>query len=302
MLDQATLPDLNNATFLPELASGRMPCAAPAGLMTGPCGQAPAPANLSARQAKAAGLLTSGTCGPLSSGLSVSATLSRSLASRLQAVTDWRGSTLYRLIWKKRATPAGRLIPALRASVRRTLDRDSTGWPTPRAVEAGPDFAIMNREKSGGVSLQTAAQFAGWVTPSARDWKDTPGMAMERPSGRKRLDQLPRQATLASWKTPAATDDKRGRITTGMTGGSLAQQVKDSSPARLTVTGEMLTGSSAATESGGQLNPAHTRWLMGLPPEWDDCAAMVTPLSQRLEQGAAECAKIRPCALGCTAR
>ena len=278
------LPGLPSAISLRASGHGHTPCAAQDGRMTAPSGQDPVPASLSARQAKEKGLLTSGTCGPPSSVSSASAALTSFLASRLQALTALHGSTLYRLTWKQRTTPAGRSIPALRASVPRTSDKGCTGWPTPRSVAAGPDFAIAMRKNSGGMSLQTTAQLAGWptprsvesghgtgnptrafnrkariedtvflegwVTPSARDWKDTPGMATERPDGRNRTDQLPRQAITAY-------------------------------PCRLTVSGEMLTGSCAGMESGGQLNPALARWLMGLPPEWDDCAAMVTPSSRR---------------------
>ena len=276
-----TLPDSDNVIFSPESESGPMLCVAQDGRMTVPSGQVPAPVSLSARQAKERGLLTSGTCGPRSSILSVSAGLSQSLASRLQAVTVLHGSTLYRLTWKERATPAGRWIPALRASVRRISDNGSTGWPTP----TGNSYTgAGSGKREGGLNLQTAVELsgwptprsvesghstgnparafnrksrledmvflAGWVTPSARDWKDTPGMATERPDGRNRTDQLPRQAATAE-------------------------------PCRWTASGEMLTGSCAGMESGGQLNPGLSRWLMGLPPEWDDCAVMVTPSSHR---------------------
>lgn len=43
-------------------------------------------------------------------------------------------------------------------------------------------------------------------------------------------------------------------------------------PARLTASGEMLTGSCAGTGNGGQLNPVLSRWLMGCPEAWQRAA------------------------------
>lgn len=97
-------------------------------------------------------------------------------------------------------------------------------------------------------SLQVTAKLAAVTTPSARDWKDTSGMSESGvdPDGstRSRLDQLLRQAQLAA-------------------------------------SGETATGGTAATGSSGQLDPAYSRWLMGVPPEWDGFACSATELLSR---------------------
>ncbi len=103
------------------------------------------------------------------------------------------------------------------------------------------------------------------------------------------------QTHLADWNGSGYGDGgKRPHPETTMTGQhpsgrkvnmGLASQVHigflEVGPARLTATGEMQTGSTAGMDGGGQLHPAHTRWLMGLPDEWDDCAVMATLSSLR---------------------
>lgn len=248
--------------------------------MTDRSGPARAHANLSARQAKAAGLLTSGIYGQQCTTLSESVALTSFLESRFRARMASLGSTLFKLTWKRRDMPSGRSICALRASVRRISDNERIGWPTPTAA-CTTGAGSSGRE--GGLNIQTAAQLASWITPTTRDWKDTPGMTAQR-EGKSRDDQLPRQAYLAGWPTPTATDAHRGEkydpFAKNMTL-NMATQRALNGPARLTASGEMLTGSLAGTTSGGQLNPEHSRWLMGLPTVWALCADMVTPLSRR---------------------
>jgi hypothetical protein len=79
-------------------------------------------------------------------------------------------------------------------------------------------------------------------------------------------------ALVAGWTTASATDGERsGTVTAAMSGSSLPQQAR----------GLLATGSPAKTASPGQLSPEHSRWLMGYPPEWANCAPTATRSSRK---------------------
>lgn len=262
--------------------SGRLQHDEPDGATTSRCGPDPALANLSARQAKAAGLLTSGTYGPLGSGSSNSAALSASLASKLQAVTSILGSTLYKLTWKEWTTPSGVCRLRLRATALRTSETARSGWPTPMARDHFPAHtaeyvASKVAQGHGMANLNDRAQLTGWTTPNARDWKDSPSKPYRERGGGSKGMALDAAAhdwlNLAGWPTPtvgnatgsqmAKDASSTGRRPDGSKATvSLNAIAQICGPARLTVSGEMLTGSAARMESGGQLCPLHSLWLM----------------------------------------
>lgn len=164
--------------------------------------------------------------------------------------------------------PLRRLIHAQRASVRRISDNDSSGWPTTTASNTKTAIKdvlkVMARKAAGRQSnLQDVAVLAGWNTPTASDSKGGYVGGRIR-NGKLSTDRLDVTSQLASWPENKELQDLLQTLTIPY------------GPCRLTHSGEILTGSSARMESGGQLNPHHSRWLMGLPVEWANCAPMAT--------------------------
>ena len=246
MSNPPTLQATPNAISLLVSASGAMRYVNQDGLTVDLFGRVVAHANLLAQQATGGASPTSATSGLSGSISSASVALQLSLVSKLKARLTTDGSTLFKLTGKEKTTPAGRLVYRLAALARRTSDNDSGSWPTPIVgdITGGPRPPDSRRGPAPG--LQAAAHLTSWPTASARDWKDTSGMSLT------------------------------GTNPDGSTRSRLDQLPR--------VAGLTAIGSPAATAKPGQLNPAHSRWLMGLPPEWDACAPTVMPSSRKLRK------------------
>ena len=167
------------------------------------------------------------------------------------------------------------------------------GWPTASArdwKDTGKDLPPRADGTPRLDQLPRVTNLAGWPTPTSKEaaggeYKD-PDKAMARALG-PHANDLRDFVQMTGWPTPNTPSGGRsvsiekmditGRTADGRKHtASLEHAVKFVGPARLTASGQMLTGSSAGMESGGQLDPSMSEWLMGYPPAWSECAPQPT--------------------------
>ena len=231
-------------------------------------------------------------CLDLSKNSDLLGSLEKTLVDTLNSV-----STPYLRTWRVKATPQGRLVFQLLASVPTTKEKGSGLWATPQTTDGTrahqirrPDELSDKAKKGGCANLREQVM---WRTPDAvSGGSNLPGIQraldsghLKRPSGQPiqiRLHDQVREPRL--WPTARASAAMAENIENiqrrGKQRGKLEEKVAMTAMLPTpTVQDSKNNGGPSQQKrktkplnavAGGTLNPTWVEWLMGYPKGWTD--------------------------------
>jgi hypothetical protein len=190
----------------------------------------------------------------------------------------WGATGYYRL-----PTPSG--LNAFRAMIDRhlTTSENESGSsqraPTPKATEAGPDFAKMDRSATG-ISLQTfVAMPQRAPTPRSED-SQCSGGHRGTPDTLTAFTRLPTPRATESTETQQARAARGTKASKNLTSVMRAPTTSSNdwkgSSAPGPRRGQLTDPAMGIIPAGGQLNPTWEDWFMGWPIGWTDARHSAT--------------------------
>ena len=247
----------------------------------------------------------SATSGRRSKISSRSRNLQQSLENKLRPLLT--GSPECEVIWKPWITPWGQSLSKPRAVVRRNIEIDFGLWPTTtvcgqhnrKGCSATSGNGLSTEVKlvlglwptaqshDGTVrgntladyhhrphDLPNAVNFALWPTSTTRDWKGSKAS----PKTMNHNSRPCNEVVFSVWSTLRSTDGAKGGPNQSFGAGGLPL------PSQVHQVAQSNSSNAQTENSVGSLHPEFAGWEMGYPPEWLNCAPLVTPSSRKSRQ------------------